>query len=150
MAGPPAAAEMGPVPELAPEGADIWLDGGHNEDCGRVLAQAMADFEDMLARPLVVICGTLATKDTGAFLRPFKGLAQEVIAVPVTGEHRAAGQATSRVSQRGRHPGGRRAGLEQALLYLAARDWPVPPRIFIAGSLYLAGEVLAANGMVPD
>ena len=42
-----------------------------------------------------------------------------------------------------------KAGLEQPLLYLAAREWPVPPRILIAGSLYLAGEVLRLNGTPP-
>ncbi len=29
------------------------------------------------------------------------------------------------------------------------RDWPQPPRVLICGSLYLAGEVLAANGTPP-
>jgi dihydrofolate synthase / folylpolyglutamate synthase len=38
--------------------------------------------------------------------------------------------------------------VEAALRFLAARDWPVPPRILIAGSLYLAGTVLTANGAV--
>ena len=36
--------------------------------------------------------------------------------------------------------------VEAALRFLAARDWAVPPRILIAGSLYLAGLVLEANG----
>ena len=48
-----------------------------------MLAEAMADFAEKSERPLIIICGTLTTKDTGAFLRPFKGLAQEVLAVPV-------------------------------------------------------------------
>lgn len=142
--------KCGPIPDLAPEGAEIWLDGGHNEDCGRVLAQAMADFEDKVARPLVLVCGTLATKDTGAILRPFTGLAQEVLAVPVTGEHlaRAPGD-VARFAHAEGIPAVACAGIEQALLYLAAREWPVPPRILIAGSLYLAGEVLRLNGTPP-
>ena len=32
-------------------GAEIWLDGGHNEDGGRALAEAMADFEDKTRAP---------------------------------------------------------------------------------------------------
>src|SRR5206468_4132717 len=79
--------KRGRVAELAPHGAEIWLDGGHNADGGRALAQAMADFEEKSPRPLILICGTLATKETRAFLRPFKGLAQEVIAVPIGGDH---------------------------------------------------------------
>ena len=47
----------------------------------------MADFEEAQPRPLVMICGTLSTKDTGAFLAHFKGLVRETIAVPIPGEH---------------------------------------------------------------
>ena len=46
----------------------------------------------------------------------------------------------------GEADGGGALAVEAALAYLAARDWRVPPRILIAGSLYLAGEVLRANG----
>ena len=37
--------------------------------------------------PLALICGTLSTKDTAAFLAHFKGLVREVVAVPIPGEH---------------------------------------------------------------
>ena len=40
--------------------------------------------------------------------------------------------------------------VKSALSFLAAREWPAPPRILIAGSLYLAGEVLALNGTPPE
>jgi dihydrofolate synthase / folylpolyglutamate synthase len=36
-----------------------------------------------------------------------------------------------------------------ALRELAGRYWAEPPRILICGSLYLAGDVLAANGTPP-
>ena len=136
---------------LAPAGSDIWLDGAHNEDGGRVLAAAMAEFEEKAARPLIVICGTLANKDTGAFLRAFRGLAQEVLAVPVHGDHAARPAADVAAAASA-------AGIEAAacdsvpaaLRYLAARGWVSPPRILIAGSLYLAGEVLEANGTLVE
>jgi len=140
----------GHVLALAPEGAEIWLDGGHNEDCGRVLGQAMADFEEKMPRPLVLICGTLATKDTGAFLRAFKGLAQQVLAVPVSGDY---GRPARDVAAAADAAGLRAAAcesVESALTFLAAHDWRVPPRILITGSLYLAGEVLAFNGTPPE
>ena len=47
----------------------------------------MADFEEQAPRPLALICGTLNTKDTAGFLRHFKGLAQETLAVPIVGDH---------------------------------------------------------------
>ena len=40
--------------------------------------------------------------------------------------------------------------IKASLAFLAAREWAAPPRILIAGSLYLAGEVLALNGTPPE
>ncbi|MDE3177671.1 MAG: bifunctional folylpolyglutamate synthase/dihydrofolate synthase [Pseudomonadota bacterium] len=134
----------------APAGAEIWLDGAHNEAGGRVLSEAMADFEEAAPRPLAMICGTLSTKDTGAFLAHFKGLAREVIAVPIPGEHVA--RSAEEVAEYARCAGlaARVAGsVGAALDALAAQDWPQPPRILIAGSLYLAGAVLRDNGCPP-
>jgi len=140
----------GPVAALAPEGAEIWLDGAHNEDGARVLAQALADFEDKVPRPLTLICGSLATKDTAAFLRAFKGLAQEVLAVPVNGEHvgRTPREVAALANAEG-IPAVACESLDSALRFLSARDWAVPPRILITGSLYLAGEVLGFNNSLP-
>jgi dihydrofolate synthase/folylpolyglutamate synthase len=42
------------------------------------------------------------------------------------------------------------ADVSSALGQIAAVSWSVPPRILICGSLYLAGEVLAANGTPPE
>jgi len=137
----------GRLVDLAPPRAELWLDGGHNEDGGRVLAAAMADFEEQSPRPLVMICGTLASKDTAGFLRHFKGLAQELLAVPIAGEH--AGRSADEVAEIAASVGVESAAspsVEAALRFLAARSWPAPPRVLIAGSLYLAGAVLEANG----
>lgn len=137
----------GPLVDLAPWGTELWLDGGHNAEGGRVLGEAMADFEDDAARPLILICGTLATKDTGAFLRAFRGLAQEVIGVPVTGDH--AGRTADDVAAAARAegiPACACASVPDALAFLKARSWAKPPRVLIAGSLYLAGEVLRLQG----
>jgi dihydrofolate synthase/folylpolyglutamate synthase len=141
----------GKVAALAPEGSEIWLDGGHNADAGRVLAQAMADFEDKTQRPLVLVCGALTTKDTSTFLEAFKGLAQEVLAVPLEAEYEA--KPARAIAAEAEAIGLRAAScesVESALKYLAVRDWRVAPRILITGSLYLAGSVLALDGTLPD
>ncbi len=140
----------GVITILAPEDSEIWLDGAHNEDGARVLAQALADFEEKAPRPLVIICGSLATKDTTAFLRAFKGLAQEVLAVPVNGEH--AGRTPAEVAAIANAegiPAVACESLDAALHFLAAREWRTPPRILITGSLYLAGDVLRFNETPP-
>ncbi|MGB7257200.1 MAG: folylpolyglutamate synthase/dihydrofolate synthase family protein, partial [Pseudolabrys sp.] len=73
----------GKLVELAPPGSELWLDGGHNPEGGRAIAAALADLEERVSRPLVIIAGMLATKDCAGFLRNFTGLARRLIAVPV-------------------------------------------------------------------
>ena len=140
----------GPLVALAPPQAEVWLDGAHNEAGGRALAEAMADLEDHAPRPLALICGTLASKDTAGFLRHFKGLAQEALAVPIVGEHAArSAEEVAAIAQSVGLEAAACDSVASALRFLAARDWPTPPRILIAGSLYLAGAVLEANGDTP-
>lgn len=141
----------GALVSRAPGGAELWLDGAHNEAGGQVLAEAMAEFEEKAPRPLVLICGSLATKDTGAFLSHFSGLARELLALPIHSEHAGrSAQDIAALAQAADIPAASCETIEQALDLLAANDWTVAPRILICGSLYLAGEILAANGTPPD
>jgi dihydrofolate synthase/folylpolyglutamate synthase len=134
-----------------PEGAELWLDGGHNPDGGKVLAAAMRDFQTRLPRPLVMIVGMLATKDSSAFLQAFGGLATEIIAVPIPSQKmaRSPEEVAAMAKAAGLHA--RIAeSFTAALQSITAQTWPVPPRILMTGSLYLAGEILAANETYPD
>ena len=141
----------GALADLVPPGAELWLDGGHNAAGGKVLGEAMADLEERLPRPLVLICGTLASKDTAGFLAAFTGLARHVHAVPVPGEHASRPAEDVAAIAAGLGLSSEVApGVAEALATIAGQDWPVPPRILITGSLYLAGRVLAANGTPPD
>lgn len=142
---------QGPLADLLPQGAELWLDGGHNAAGGRVLAEAMADFEEQAPKPLILVCGTLTTKDTAGFLANFRDLAREVIAVPIGGEHQA--RTAAEVAEAAQSVGlaaTTAADFQAALRAVAGRSWPVAPRVLIAGSLYLAGEVLKANGTLPE
>ena len=141
----------GALADRAPVNAEVWLDGAHNVDGARVLAAAMGDLEDRSPRPLILVCGSLSSKDTHAFFGAFRGLAQEVLAVPIHGEH--GGRSAAEVAGFAQANSLAAAAFEsvgQALDYLCARAWFEPPRILITGSLYLAGEVLAENGTPPD
>ena len=141
----------GSLPSLLPGGAELWLDGGHNAAGGRILAEALAEMEERHARPLALVCGMLSTKDPEAFLRPFAGLAQELIAVPIGGDAAAHDpESILAAAAAVGIPAARCPGVESALRFLAARDWPVPPRVLVAGSLHLAGEVLRLNGTPPE
>jgi dihydrofolate synthase / folylpolyglutamate synthase len=135
---------------LAPKGAEVWLDGGHNQDGGRVLSAAMADLEEKNPRPLVMIVGMLATKDASAFLRCFEGLAQTLYAIGISGQEAAR---TARDVADHAGAAGLKAqtasSLTEALAAISGKAWDTPPRILITGSLYLAGEVLAFDGTLP-
>jgi dihydrofolate synthase / folylpolyglutamate synthase len=133
-----------------PPGSEIWLDGGHNADGGRVAAAALGDLEERVSRPLVVITGMMANKDAKGFLANFAGLTRHIIAVPIPDQDKA--MAPERLADAARALGMRveiSAGIEAALRALAKLAYEVPPRILITGSLYLAGPALALNGTPP-
>src|SRR5580692_6333364 len=67
----------------APSGSEVWLDGAHNPDGGRIVAAALADLEERVSRPVVLVVGMLASKDRAGFLRNFTGLARRLVAVPI-------------------------------------------------------------------
>jgi len=136
---------------LAPEGSELWLDGGHNPDGGRVVAAALADLEERVSRPLVLIIGMLSTKDHEGFLRNFTGLARRVLAVPIQGQEKSLPpELIAETVRRVGMPAESHDGIEAALTATARLDLEQPPRILITGSLYLAGEVLALNDTVPS
>ena len=134
----------GPVVEAA-GGAEIWLDGGHNEAAGQALARAMADLEARSPRPLMLICAFSPNKDAAGYLRHFAGLARRVQAIGFSGG-RGGSQAPQTIVEEARSAG----LIAEAEIDLfsaiadATRDTP-SPRILICGSLYLAGEVLGLN-----
>jgi dihydrofolate synthase/folylpolyglutamate synthase len=118
----------GPVGDRA-----TWIDGAHNGDAARALAATIADHE-----PVNLIVGILANKDADAIIPPLARHALSMTFVPVPGhQHHDPAVLAARF-------GGTAAGsLEQAL------DGVPAPRL-VAGSLYLAGEALAANNELPD
>jgi dihydrofolate synthase/folylpolyglutamate synthase len=140
----------GALVDQAPQGCEIWLDGGHNAEGGRVVATALGDLEERVSRPLVVIVGMMGNKDAGAFLANFAGLTRHIIAVQIPDRDNA--MPPDRLADAARALGMRvetSGTVEAALRSLVRLAYEVPPRILITGSLYLAGHVLAANGTPP-
>ena len=137
----------GPLVDALPPGCELWLDGGHNEDCGLALARMAADWaKEPGALPLYLVFGMLTTKDASGFLRPLARHARAARAVPFPEGHSAytPAEACEKAAE---------VGLDclpvndigAALEDLLATQ-PAPMRILICGSLYLAGAVLARNG----
>jgi dihydrofolate synthase/folylpolyglutamate synthase len=140
----------GPLVDAAPDGAEIWLDGGHNPHGAAAVASAIADLEERGERSLYLICGMLRTKDALGFLGAFRGLARHVATIEIPGEPMSLG--AGELYDRARAAGLDAAPAEDvddAMLQIAAwsRAHPKepPPRILICGSLYLAGAVLSQN-----
>ena len=141
----------GTLVNAAPLDAEIWLDGGHNPDGGRVVAAALGDLEERVSRPLVVIAGMMGNKDAQGFLANFAGLTRHIIAVKIPGEDNA--MPTDVLADAARQLGMRvetAVSVEAALRTLAKLAYEVSPRILITGSLYLAGHVLRENGTLPQ
>lgn len=141
--------EDGPLRQIVPQ-AKVLLDGGHNPDAGRVLGDYLA----ALNGPVIAICGMMAAKDASGFLKGIAPHLATLTAVPVPGhEYVATAELAAKAILAGT-PVARSAGsVEAALSDIATRARPGEPfsgTILICGSLYLAGEVLRANGEFPD
>jgi dihydrofolate synthase/folylpolyglutamate synthase len=134
---------------IPPEG-ELWLDGGHNADGGRAVAAALADLEERVSRPLVLLVGMLATKDSLGFLMNFTGLARHVIAVPIGQDKAVPAAELAALAGSIGIPALAADDIERALRLAGALGLNPAPRILITGSLYLAGEVLALNGTPPQ
>ncbi len=122
---------QGPLTALVP-GRRVWLDGGHNPDAGAAIARHFAGGDK-----LHLIIGMLANKDASALVAPLADQLASITAVPVPGHdcHPASAfGAGARGAER----------LEAALCAL-----PHEGDVLIAGSLYLAGEVLRLNLQAP-
>ena len=132
---------------LLPRGSELWLDGGHNPAAARALVEAFKR-HDLAERPFHLVTGMLPTKDGETFLKAFSGRTTAVWTVPIpdhthhdaallAGWARAAGLCAAV------------AGSVEASLRAIAAETGAAPVVLIAGSLHLAGCVLAEAGLFP-
>jgi dihydrofolate synthase/folylpolyglutamate synthase len=132
----------GPLTAMLGTGAAMWLDGGHNPDAGAALAKHVAS----MGGKVHLIIGMLSNKQPGALLGPLEPYLASVTALPVPGHEWHDADAFQACLTSGLVVEVA-ADVQAAVAELAARE-PMP--VLIAGSLYLAGEVLKANGQEPD
>lgn len=132
----------GPLADLLPDGAELWLDGAHNPSAAAPVARALRTVAH--GRPVVLVLGMLANKDAVGVLRLLAPSVERVVAVPVLGhEHHAPAHLATLARSFG-VPADIAADLPGAMAHVV--DSKV---VLIAGSLYLAGEALAANDEMP-
>ena len=141
--------DHGPLLAPLPQASEAWLDGGHNAGAGEAIS-AFFTADKLAGRKLHLIIGMLANKDVDAFLAPFAGRIAHIHALPVPGHDH--------------HPPSRFAGIAEqwgvgctphsspaeAIQAVATDTQDQAPLLLIAGSLYLAGEILRLNEQYPD
>ena len=134
----------GPLADRLAAGSQLWIDGGHNPDAARLVAE-FARTEWPEGPPLILLFASLKSKDAAATLAPFKGIAARVLTLPIPGhDSRDPAELAATARDMGfeatAHP-----DLERALATVSE-----PARVLVFGSLYLAGVALASNGSLPD
>lgn len=128
----------------APDTSEIWLDSGHNDSAGQVLANQAIQWSADDGRDLHLIIGMLGTKDLKSFLAPLLPYAAGVSYVPIAadpmGSHgfqsfQGVVEALSPSVILSEH-----ADFKHAVAEILGQN--ASARILIVGSVYLAGEVL--------
>ncbi len=112
---------------------EVWLDGGHNPSAGAPLAQHFA------GQRLHVVIGMIEGKDPMSLVAPLAPSIASLAAVPVPDHDYHPPEAFGEIA---------RAAPDVPAALAALPDDGLP--VLIAGSLYLAGEVLRLNGEWPD
>ncbi|HEY0412464.1 MAG TPA: bifunctional folylpolyglutamate synthase/dihydrofolate synthase [Allosphingosinicella sp.] len=139
----------GPLLEALPLGSELWLDGGHNP----AAARAVADFfrgHVPAGRPFHLVFGLLANKDAPGVLKAFAKRAASLHAVPVSGHPHHPPLELAAAARAQGLSGSIALNVEDALGWIGRHaDRSQPPVVLIMGSLYLAGQVLRANGQPP-
>jgi len=129
----------GPITALVP-GAEFILDGGHNPDAAQAIARALAGRRDM-----ALVMGMMANRPIREFLEPIAPLIARIRAVPIPGHDCHSPEDICKAAQElGIADAATALDAPDALSSLAQAD-----TVLIAGSLYLAGEVLRENLEVP-
>lgn len=120
----------------------VWLDGGHNVAAAEALASHLGGGERHM-----LIVGLLANKDLAGWMAALAPHLSGVIAIPIDGHAHHSPADVCRIAHH--------LGLEATAasdiagaVDRAARISQQP--VLIAGSLYLAGEVLRINQQMPD
>ncbi|MEE2996803.1 MAG: folylpolyglutamate synthase/dihydrofolate synthase family protein [Pseudomonadota bacterium] len=132
--------ESGALADLLPDGWQLWIDGGHNPSAGDALARAISAWP---ASIVVLVCAMQENKDVSGFLTPLSEVADRLIALDLPGD-------TPGHSPRTLTDIAWNLGLDTMVasslgdaLDMAANG--PAGRVLVCGSLYLAGEVIAAN-----
>tara|TARA_B100001989_G_C24538401_1_gene465954 strand:- start:52 stop:1359 length:1308 start_codon:yes stop_codon:yes gene_type:complete len=123
---------------------EIWLDCGHNDSAGEALAHVIKQWKDQHNIPVHLIIGMLNTKNDQGFLVPLLPYIDSLSLVPIFGEPNSKTPESFIDSMNGAFPAEKIqtfSGVAEATKSLSENKIE-KSKILIAGSVYLAGEVL--------
>lgn len=113
----------------------VMLDGGHNPSAARSLCGWLASQNE----PVTLVCAMMARKDAASFIAALAPRVGRFIAVPITGEAAYTPEALAQIARaQGIADCFATSSLTDAARYFS----PAAGCLVLAGSLYLAGEVL--------
>lgn len=136
--------------DTLPAGHELWLDCGHNESAGQVLAAQIQMWgAETKYKPLHFVTGMLAYKDIEKFLVPLVPHIDTFTAVPITSA--PGGASPDEMARIAYGCGIKNVAVAKDIKGLLENGlWTSIPeksgnsgRILVAGSVYLAGEVLS-------
>lgn len=139
---------QGALPQFLAQNQELWLDGGHNDSAGEVLAAQAKNWREEDGsdpRPLYLVYGMLTTKRPQEFLQhlaPYVA-AVRTIAIPDEPKTFASDALAAETRACGIENAQSSSSLQHALKELAVLS--PQARVLICGSLYLAGYVLREN-----
>jgi len=132
----------GAVTDMAPR-SEVWLDGGHNPHAARAVADLLASMEG----ETVLVTAMMASKDAVGYFTEMSRAASRVFTLPNAPGH--AGADPQDLAEAATSAGFIAAATTSLEAAMKQAEADRPARILICGSLYLAGDVLAANGEIP-
>ncbi|AFX98763.1 folC bifunctional family protein [Candidatus Endolissoclinum faulkneri L2] len=139
--------KRGPLVDMLPNGWGLWLDCGHNIDAGRAISKQVASWcAKNPKEPVHLIIGMLKTKSVEDYLSSFATLLKSISAVTIPDEELSlSADEIAAIAQKSGMIVTACKNLNEALELIISSQKGQRSRVLIAGSLYLAGHVLAKN-----
>lgn len=130
----------GPLVDAWGARGEVYLDGGHNVHAAEALAPWLAS----RAEPVTLLLGMMARKDASAFLAPLAPYLSQAVTLPIEGEDAYAPDLLAERARTVLHMPVEAASSEAVAAERLAGA--APGTLLIAGSLFLAGQILKTHG----